>query len=248
MKYGGINVEVVAVSLHPCAPGAVPALTAEVARQAFPDGCLCTRMRDALGPLFRDEEFTDLYPARGRPAWSPAQLAAVCVLQFLENLSDRQAAAAVRGRIDWKYLLGLELTDAGFDHSVLSEFRDRTAARPERLLEAVLERMRGAGLLARPARQRTDSTHVLAAVRRLNRLENTAEHLRAALNALAAHAPAWLGEPHPPRVVRPLWAPYRGLPPAARGGRAHRLCRADRPGRAGAAAAGPSPRRPRRGG
>ena len=116
------------------------------------------------------------------------------MLQFVEGLSDRQAAAAVRGRIDWNFLLGLELTDPGFDHSVLSEFRDRLVAdrAPRRVLDLVLDRLREAGLLVRPGVQRTDSTHVLAAVRRLNRLENTAEHLRAALNALAAAAPDWL--------------------------------------------------------
>jgi hypothetical protein len=53
------------------------------------------------------------------------RLALVTVMQFRENLSDRQAAEAVRARIDWKYLLGLELSDAGFDKSVLSEFRHR---------------------------------------------------------------------------------------------------------------------------
>ena len=53
----------------------------------------------------------------------------VTVLQFTENLTDRQAADAVRGRLDWKYALGLGLEDEGFDFSVLSEFRDRLARR-----------------------------------------------------------------------------------------------------------------------
>nr|WP_214662294.1 transposase [Streptomyces polyasparticus] len=118
------------------------------------------------------------------------------ILQFTEGLSDRQAAAAVRARINWKFLLGLELTDAGFDHSLLSEFRDRNinSTDPQRLLDLLLDQMREAGLLKRPGRQRTDSTHVLAAVRRLNRLELTAEHLRAALNVLAAVAPERLAD------------------------------------------------------
>lgn len=182
------------MSLHPRIPGEIPAQTAQVARRAFPKGCLCMRLRDALGPLFADQDFLDLFPQRGQPAWPPHQLAIVSVLQFLEDLSDRQAAAAVRARIDWKYLLGLELTDPGFDHSVLSEFRDRqlTGGHPERLLDLILERMREHGLLKRPGRQRTDSTHVLAAIRRLNRLENVAEHLRAALNAIATAEPHWL--------------------------------------------------------
>jgi hypothetical protein len=114
--------------------------------------------------------------------------------QFRENLADRQAAEAVRARIDWKYLLGLELTDPGFDFSVLSEFRDRLLAgeAEERLLDKMLERCRVAGLLTARGHQRTDATHVLAAVRVLNRLELVAETLRATLNAVATVAPAWL--------------------------------------------------------
>jgi transposase len=82
-------------------------------------------MRDVLGSMHTDEDFQDLFPKEGQPAEAPWRLAVVTVLQFLEHLSDRQAADAVRGRIDWKYLLGLDLTDPGFDASVLSEFRSR---------------------------------------------------------------------------------------------------------------------------
>src|SRR6266702_3914907 len=115
-------------------------------------------------------------------------------MQFRENLADRQAAEAVRARIDWKYLLSLELTDPGFDFSVLSEFRDRLLAgsAEEILLDKLLERCRALGLLTARGQQRTDSTHVLAAVRVLNRLELVAEPLRAALNAVATVAPDWL--------------------------------------------------------
>jgi transposase len=115
-------------------------------------------------------------------------------MQFRENLADRQAAEAVRARIDWKYLLGLDLTDPGFDFSVLSEFRDRLLAGSagELLLDKLLERCRTMGLIKARGKQRTDSTHVLAAIRVLNRLELVAETLRAALNELATVAPAWL--------------------------------------------------------
>jgi transposase len=171
-------------------------MTAQVARAAFPKGCLAIRVRDALGEVFEDAQFAGLFATRGRPAVSPARLALVSLLQFAEGLSDRQAADAVRGRIDWKYALGLELTDTGFDASVLSEFRARLAAddQAERLLQQMLARLRERGLLARGGRQRTDATHVLAAVRELNRLELVTETLRAALEALAAAAPAWLQE------------------------------------------------------
>jgi transposase len=116
------------------------------------------------------------------------------VLQYVEGLTDRQAAEAVRGRIDWKYALGLELTDPGFDHTVLSEFRSRLVhgRAEQQLLDTLLGRCRERGLIRARGRQRTDSTHVLAAVRALNRLERVGETMRAALNELAAMAPDWL--------------------------------------------------------
>jgi transposase len=182
------------MTMWPRSGRAVPAGTAQVAQAAFPNGCLAIRIRDALGELFEDAQFAGLFAVRGRPAVSPAQLALVSVLQFVEGLADRQAADAVRGRIDWKYALGLELSDAGFDASVLSEFRARLVAgdAAERLLRWMLERLRERGLLTSGGRQRTDATHVLAAVRELNRLELVTETLRAALEALAAAAPTWL--------------------------------------------------------
>ncbi|MER7694970.1 transposase [Streptomyces sp. NPDC097610] len=144
--------------------------------------------------MFTDEDFVDLYPADGRPGLSPGQLALVSVLQFAENLSDRQAADAVRTRIDWKYGLGLELDDPGFDYSVLCEFRARLSEgdAAERLLQVMLQRLVEAGLLKAGGRQRTDSTHVLAAVRNLGRLELVGESLRAALEELAEADEQWL--------------------------------------------------------
>ncbi|WNZ14729.1 IS1182 family transposase [Streptomyces sp. 11x1] len=172
----------------------VPALTREVARAAFPKGCLAMRIRDGLGPLFSDEDFKAAFGVRGRPGISPGRLALVSVLQFAENLTDRQTAHAVRARIDVKYLLGLELTDPGFDHTVLTGFRDRLLAHgmEARVLDLLLERLAELGLVGSGGRQRTDSTHVLAAVRSLNRLEFIGETLRAVLEALAAAAPDWL--------------------------------------------------------
>lgn len=169
-------------------------MTVRVARAAFPAGCLAMRVRDGLGVLFADEEFVSAFGVRGRPGWSPGQLALVLVLQFVEGLTDRQAADQVRGRIDWKYALGLELEDSGFDYSVLSGFRDRLIAHglEEKVLDVVLARLSELGLLRSGGRARTDSTHVLAAVRSLNRLEFVTETLRAALEAVAAAAPDWL--------------------------------------------------------
>jgi transposase len=173
---------------------AVPTMTAGVAWAAFPNGCLAMRIRDALGELaLEDVEFAGSSVVEGRPAASPARLALVSVLQFVEGLSDCQATDAVRGRIDWKYALGLELADTGFDAWALSEFRARLVAGDpaERLLHRMLDRLWERGLLA-SGRQRTEATQMLAAVRELNRLELVAETLRAALEALATVAPTWL--------------------------------------------------------
>jgi transposase len=119
------------------------------------------RIRDRLDGLCSDEDCTAWYPRDGRPELSPAQLATVCVLQYAMNLSDRQAAEAVRCRIDFTYALGLDLDDPGFHHSVLSDFRDRLAEgdRADRLLGLALTRIRRAGLLKGRVTQRTDSTH-----------------------------------------------------------------------------------------
>ena len=182
------------MSLKPSPIQQVPEETARVARAAFPKGNIYLRLRDELGSVFADEDFADLFPVRGRPALAPWRLALVTVLQVRENLPDRQAADAVRARIDWKYLLGLDLNDPGFDFSVLSEFRTRLlgGAAGERLLERLLERCRALGLLKARGRQRTDATHVLASVRAMNRLELLAESLRAALNEIASAVPEWL--------------------------------------------------------
>jgi transposase len=150
------------VSLHPQPDFAIPEETRRVAHAAFPKGTLGLRIADELGRLYRDDQFADLFPTRGQPAASPARLALVSVLQYVESLSDRQAADAVRGRIDWKYALGLELTDPGFDHTVLSEFRSRLVNGQAELLllDTLLNRCRELGLIRERGRQRTDSTHV----------------------------------------------------------------------------------------
>src|SRR5215212_9856308 len=182
------------MSLQPRPVPPVPIETARVAHAAFAKGNVFLRMRDELGAIYDDVAFASLFPARGQPAAAPWRLALVTIFQFAENLSDRQAADAVRGRIDWKYALSLELTDSGFDASILSEFRTRLLAGGEEclLLDALLARFRQRGLLKGRGRQRTDSTHVLAAVRALNRLELVSETMRHALEVLAAVAPAWL--------------------------------------------------------
>ena len=189
--------------LKPQPIGPIPEETARIARAAYPKGNLYLKLRDALGTIYEDEQFAHLFPQRGQPAEAPWRLALVCVMQFLEGLSDRQAADAVRGRLDWKYLLGLELSDPGFDHTVLVEFRQRLLSQQSELLlfDLLLTRLREAGYLKVRGRQRTDSTHVLAKIRSLNRIEGVGETFRAALNALAVAAPEWLMQQMQPQWV-----------------------------------------------
>ena len=181
----------------------LPDETARIARAAFPKGHPYLALADTLGELFADEQFAALFPQRGQPALAPWRLALATILQFAEGLSDIQASNAVRGRIDWKYVLRLELTDAGFDASVLCEFRARLAVggAEDLLLDALLTWCRDRGLLKTRGKQRTDSTHVLAAVRALNRLELVSEAMRHALDSLAVAHPAWLQ-----RQVQAGWA------------------------------------------
>ncbi len=195
------------LSMQPQPIDPIPEETARVARAAFPKGNPYMRMRDELGVFYQDAQCAALFPVRGQPAESPWRVALVLVLQYAEGLSDEQAATAVRGRIDWKYALSLELTDPGFDASVLSEFRSRLVAGSAEplLLDTMLERFHAKGLLKARGRQRTDSTAVLAAIRTLNRLECVGETLRHALNSLAVVAPDWLRP-----QLDPAWAERYG--------------------------------------
>ena len=191
------------MSLRPCPIGPVPEETARIAHAAFPHGSAWMRLRDVLGPIYDDASFAALFSQRGRPAGAPRRLALVSVMQFAERLSDRKAVDAVRGSIDWKYALGLPLDDAGFDASVRCEFRARLLARSaeQQLLDALLTLCRDRGWLHARGRQRTDSTHVLAAIRAHNRVEAVRETVRHTLNALAEQTPEWLLQ-----HVQPEWA------------------------------------------
>jgi transposase len=178
------------MSVRPRPGAGVPELTARMARASNPAGMTAMWVRDRLDGLWSDEDFAGWYPRDGRPGISPMQLATVSVLQFLLELSDRdaaEAAEAVRCRIDFKYALGLELGDPGFHHSVLGDFRDRLleGGRADRLLDLALARLKEAGLVRERTAQRTDSTHVLAAVRGLTRLELVTEAVCATLEELA---------------------------------------------------------------
>jgi transposase len=173
----------------------VPEATAAAVRAAFPKGNLYVDLRTEFGTLYDDQLFADLYADHGRPVevarW---RLALVMVMQYIEGLTDRQAADAVRRCMDWKYALSLELTDPGFDFTLLHDFRDRllTHEAAQRLLDTFLAACKARGWIRARGTQRTDSTHVLAAVRTLHRFECVLEAVRHALNQLSETAPTWV--------------------------------------------------------
>jgi transposase len=173
-----------------------------MAHASFPKGTLAMDLRDALGSIYEDADFAQLFPRRGRAAEAPWRLALITVLQAVENLSDRQAIQMVRGRLDWKYALSLPLDDQGFDPSILVDFRQRLLAHEAQdlLLEPILQVCREHKWLKAGGKQRTDSTFVLAKVRGLSSLESVGESLRAALNELADVDPDWLLT-----VISPDW-------------------------------------------
>jgi transposase len=182
------------MSMWPRSRVQIPEQTVLVARAAFPNGSVAMSARDHLGEVFTDEQFAAAFGVRGAPAESPGALALVTALQFAENLTDRQAAQMVARAIDWKYALGLELTDPGFDASVLSKFRTRLVEHSlqEQVFTTMLTALTGKNLIGAGGKQRTDSTHVISAVRDLNRLELAGESVRACLEALSVAAPSWL--------------------------------------------------------
>ena len=209
------------MSLRPTPRGEVPAATAAVARAAFPKGNRCLDLRDALGPIFNDEQFGGLFAVCGQPAECPWRLALVTLLQFGEDLSDRRAAEAVRGRIDWRYLLGLELADPGFDASVLSEFRARlVAGGAETLLfDTLLELCQEHGLLRKRGRQR-DVLHPRARRRAVSQPPRLRRRDAARGDGRArGRSPQLASRPRP---VRPGWV-------ATPGARTTSTCRGARP-------------------
>lgn len=172
----------------------IPAETKRIATKSLPQGNDYLLLRDKIGVIYRDETFAELFEWRGQPAESPGLLSLVIVMQYAEGLTDRQAAEAVGSRIDWKYVLGLEIDAPALPHSLLSDFRSRllTGGQAQKLFDTLVELLKEQGWFKGSRRQRTDSTHVLAAIRDLNRLELVGETLRAALNDLATVAPEWL--------------------------------------------------------
>ena len=182
------------MSLHSKGLEPIPEETRALMERLCPKGTQISQLRDLLGPIYRDASFAHLFPKRGRGATAPWRMALVLVFQALEGLTDRQAAEAVRTRIDWRYALSLPLDDPGFDFSILTDFRTRLieAQAQEVLLEEVLQICRAQGWLAQGGHVRTDATAIVARVRALSSLESVGESMRAALNALAEVAPVWL--------------------------------------------------------
>ena len=189
------------MSLRPEPLPPIPDATAAAVRAAFPKGNLYVDLHAAFGTLYDDQLFADLYPPEGRPVEvAPWRLALVVVMQYMEGLTDRQAADAVRRCMDWKYALSLDLHDPGFDFTLLHDFRQRllTHEAAQRLLDTFLSTCKAHGWITARGTQRTDSTHVLAAIRNLHRLECVLEAMHYALNQLSDADPTWVQQHVPP--------------------------------------------------
>src|SRR5260370_15544151 len=191
------------MSMKPQGLEPIPEETRLLVHRLSPKGTMVTQLRDALGPIYSDEPFAHLFPNRGRRAEARWRLELVTVLQAVEGLTDRQAAACLYTRLDWLYALALPVDDPGFDYSILSDFRQRllSAQAEELILEPILQLCRERGWLKARGNQRTDATAVLARVRARSRLESVGESMRAALNAVAAQEPQWLQAPLKPEWV-----------------------------------------------
>jgi transposase len=197
------------MTLRPQPLPPVPEATVAAVQAAFPKGNLYVTLRAEFGTLYNDQLFADLYPLEGRPVEvAPWRLALVVVMQYMEGLTDRQAADAVRRCMDWKYALSLDLCDPGFDFTLLHDFRQRllTHEAAQCLLDTFLTTCKARGWIKARGTQRTDSTHVLAAIRTLHRLECVLEAMHSALNQLSAAAPTWVQQ-HVPLD----WYPRYGL-------------------------------------
>src|SRR5919198_3486223 len=197
------------MALRPQSLPPVPEATAAAVQAAFPKGNPYVALRAEFGALYDDQLFADLYPAQGRPVEvAPWRLALVLVMQYIEGLTDRQAADAVRRCMDWKYALSLDLHDPGFDFTLLHDFRQRILAHEagQRFLDTFLAACKARGWIKARGTQRTDSTHVLAAIRTLHRVEGVLEAMHYALNQLSAAEPTWVQQ-----HVSPEWYTRYGL-------------------------------------
>lgn len=189
------NQKKVIMTMHPQTQWKIPPETERITLAVFKKPNLYVTIAQKLGQIYEDVEFQSLFsPNKGQSAISPARLALITIFQYLEGLTDRQTAEAVKARIDWKYALALELTDEGFDFSVLSEWRGRLIndGQSEQLLNKLLIKLQELHLVKKRGKQRSDSTSMLGAIRKLNRLECVGEAIRKVLNDLADLAPVWL--------------------------------------------------------
>jgi transposase len=182
--------------LKPQPLGPIPEETLNLGHTLLDEDNLYRKIGDEYAELIKDEDFASMYSNTGQPAYSPARLSLVTVLQAMEHLSDRVALRMVRTRIDWKYARRLPLEDDGFDASVLSEFRSRLVNNQaeRKFFDALLEKLKEKGMLKGRGLQRTDALTIVAATRELNRLELVMETMRLAIVSLVECDPKWVKE------------------------------------------------------
>lgn len=171
----------------------IPEDTATLGRKLLKANSRYRVIGDHLPEIVCDEDFADIYAPTGRNAVSPALLSMVTIFQFLEDVPDREAAEMVVIRVDWKYALHLPLDYAGFHPTDLCNFRKRLVENEQEALvfDSMLKKVKALGFLKKKGKQRTDSTHVLAVVQKLSRLELVTETMRVALRAIQRAHEGW---------------------------------------------------------
>jgi transposase len=190
------------MSLKESFPKEIPPTTRELVTPILPKNSVCRLLGDEGERLVDEEALSQMYHVEGRGGINPVILSFVLILQYLENIPDRQAALMVVMRMDWKYALRQELTWGGFDYSNLCNFRKRLYAHGQEFIvfEQLISYLKKAGYI-KSKKQRTDATHVLGAIERMSRLELVWETLRLAVGALINEDARWVLDQLPPSFV-----------------------------------------------
>lgn len=190
------------MSLQVSFPRAIPEITRQMVEPILPMESVCRLLGNQAEALVDENALSEMYHREGRGGINPVILSFVLILQFLENIPDRQAGLMVVMRMDWKYALRQELSWTGFDYSSLCNFRKRLYAHGQEfvIFNQLIAHLKAAGYI-KSKRQRTDATHVLGAIERMSRLELVWETLRLALVALINGDAKWVIAHLPPSFV-----------------------------------------------
>jgi len=192
------------MSLKDPFPEEVPGETARLVEPLLADDSVYRLVAECVDEFLSDEQFIELYANEGRPGINPVLLSLVTVFQFLEKLPDRAAAEMAVMRMDWKYALRQPLDWRGFHYSDLCNFRKRLLGQGQEsmVFEHLLDYLRERGLVRAGGKQRTDTTHILGAVKQLGDIEVIGEGVRLAISELMSTDAKWVMQHLPASFIK----------------------------------------------